>query len=51
MELLDDYDHEELDIKGITEQETLFPEYDEYLSFITEMYSDFESDVFAKPKD
>jgi hypothetical protein len=51
LELLDDYDHEELDIKGITEQETLFPEYDEYLGFITEMYSDFESDVFAKPKD
>jgi prophage maintenance system killer protein len=51
LELLDDYDHEELDIKGITEQETLFPEYDEYLGFINEMYSDFESDVFAKPKD
>ena len=51
LELLDDYDHEELDIKGITEQETLFPDYDEYLAFITEMYSDFESDVFAKPKD
>jgi len=51
LELLDDYDHEELDIKGITEKETLFPEYDEYLGFITEMYSDFESDVFAKPKD
>jgi prophage maintenance system killer protein len=51
LELLDDYDHEELDIKGITEQETLFPEYDEYIDFIAEMYSDFESDVFAKPKD
>ena len=51
LELLDDYDHEELDIKGITEKETLFPEYDEYLGFITEMYSDFESDVFAKPRD
>jgi prophage maintenance system killer protein/prophage antirepressor-like protein len=51
LELLDDYDHEELDIKGITEQETLFPEYDEYLGFINEMYSDFESDVLAKPKD
>ena len=51
LELLDDYDHEELDIKGNTEQETFFPDYDEYIGFISEMYSDFESDVFAKPKD
>ena len=51
LELLDDYDHEELDTKGNTEQKTVFPDYDEYLSFIGEMYSDFESDVFAKPKD
>jgi len=51
LKLLDDYDHEELDLKGNTEQETFFPEYDDYISFIDEMYSDFESDVFAKPKD
>jgi len=49
--LLDDYDHETLDIIGNTEQETIFPTYQEYLSFIELMYSDFESDVFAKPKD
>jgi len=51
LELLDDYDHEELDTKGKTKQKTVFPTYDEYLDFIKEMYSDFESDVFAKPKD
>lgn len=51
LELLDDYDHEELDTKGVTEQETVFPSYHEYLDFIDEMYSDFKSDVFAKPKD
>jgi len=51
LKLLDDYDHEELDLKGNTEQETFFPEYDDYISFIDEMYSDFESDVFAKQKD
>jgi len=51
LELLDDYDHEELDTKGNTEQETIYPKYDDYIDFITEMYSDFESDVFAKPKD
>jgi len=51
LELLDDYDHEELDTKGNTEQKTLFPKYDDYIDFIAEMYSDFESDVFAKPKE
>ncbi|RLD82917.1 MAG: death-on-curing protein [Bacteroidetes bacterium] len=51
LELLDDYDHEELDTKGNTEQETIYPKYDDYIDFIAEMYSDFESDVFAKPKD
>jgi len=51
LELLDDYDHETLDTKGNTEQETVFPTYDDYLDFIEQMYSDFESDVFAKPKD
>ncbi|HHH49821.1 MAG TPA: Fic/DOC family protein [Saprospiraceae bacterium] len=51
LSLLDDYDHEKLDKKGKTKQKTVFPTYDEYLDFIKEMYSDFESDVFAKPKD
>jgi prophage maintenance system killer protein len=51
LELLDDYDHETLDTKGNTEKETIFPTYDNYLNFIEQMYSDFESDVFAKPKD
>ncbi len=51
LSLLDDYDHEELDKKGKTKQETVFPTYEEYLDFIKEMYSDFESGVFAKPKD
>ena len=51
LELLDDYDHEALDAKGSTQQETVFPKYDDYMDFIAEMYSDFESDVFAKPKD
>jgi len=51
LELLDDYDHETLDIKGITQTETIFPTYDEYMALIKTMYSEFESDVFAKPKD
>lgn len=51
LQLLDDYDHESLDIKGLTHKGTSYPGYDDYLAMIDEMYSDFESDVFAKPKD
>jgi prophage maintenance system killer protein/AraC-like DNA-binding protein len=51
LELLDDYDHETLDKQGLTKQETVFPTFDEYMSLIRTMYSEFESDVFAKPKD
>ncbi|MDD3668450.1 MAG: RhuM family protein [Bacteroidales bacterium] len=49
--LLDDYDHEELDNKGYTLKETIYPSYEDYMNLITLMYSDFKSDVFAKPKD
>lgn len=49
--LLDDYDHETLDIKGITIQKAVYPTFDEYIDMINKMYSDFESEVFAKPKD
>ncbi|HLP05785.1 MAG TPA: virulence protein RhuM/Fic/DOC family protein [Paludibacter sp.] len=51
LELLDDYDHEMLDIKGLTRGTTVFPTFDEYMALIKSMYSEFESDVFAKPKD
>ncbi len=51
LELLDKYDHENLDKKGATKQKTIFPNYEDYFGFIKKMYSDFESSVFAKPKD
>jgi len=51
LELLDDYDHETLDKQGLTKQETAFPTFDEYMNLIRTMYSEFESGVFAKPKD
>ena len=51
LELLDDYDHQTLDPKGSSTQQTVYPEVSDYLDMIAEMYSDFESDVFAKPKD
>ena len=51
LELLDNYDHEKLDQKGNTTGDTIYPNYEEYIELIAEMYSDFESDIFAKPKD
>ena len=51
LELLDDYDHETLDLKGENTHTFYYPTMKEYLEMIEEMYSDFESDVFAKPKD
>jgi prophage maintenance system killer protein len=49
--LLDDYDHEKLDLIGQTKAETVYPSYDDYMNIINKMYSEFQSGVFAKPKD
>jgi len=51
LELLDDYDHETLDKNGQTLKETIFPSFNDYMNLIRIMYSEFESEVFAKPKD
>ncbi len=51
LELLDDYDHEQLDAKGKTLKDTVYPTEIEYLTVINEMKSDFNSSVFAKAKD
>lgn len=51
LNLLDDFDHKTLDIKGKTEKEAVKISTDEFLEVINNMKSDFESDVFANPKD
>jgi death-on-curing family protein len=51
LELLDDYDHEQLDAKGKTIRQTIYPDVQAYLNVIAKMKSSFASDVFAKPKD
>lgn len=51
LSLLDDYDHELLDKKGITQQQTIYPSVEEYLKMIQVMCSEFDSELFAKPKD
>lgn len=49
--LLDDYDHETLDTAGTITRDFIYPSFNDYIDLIHEMYSDFESDVFAQPKD
>src|SRR5690554_121035 len=51
LELLDDYDHENLDKKGLTKRKVKYPVLADYQSVIYSMRSEFESGVFAKEKD
>lgn len=51
LKLLDDYDHEELDTKGLSNQEAKYPTLDDYNVLINDMVTDFDSAVFGKPKD
>jgi prophage maintenance system killer protein len=51
LELLDDYDHEELDSKGNTQKDVHYPEEQDYLKLLGEMQNVFHSDVFAQSKD
>ena len=51
LELLDDYDHENLDKKGLTKRQANYPELALYQEVILAMRSDFESGVFGKEKD
>ena len=51
LELLDDYDHESLDKKGLTKKEAIFPSIEEYQVLIQQMSTKFDSEVFGKEKD
>lgn len=51
LDLLDDFDHKTLDTKGQTLKEAIRISTDEFLKVVNEMKSEFESDVFANPKD
>ena len=51
LELLDDYDHENLDIKGLNKRQANYPKLADYQEVIFTMRSDFESGVFGKEKD
>lgn len=51
LELLDDYDHEQLDAKGISTKQAVYPEISDYYHVVEAMKADFDSDVFGKEKD
>lgn len=51
LNLLDNFDHKKLDRKGNTRKEAIRISKEEFLEVINAMKSDFESDVFAVPKD
>jgi len=49
--LLDDYDHESLDKKGISKKKTKYPALEDYYKMVEAMRAEFDSDVFGKEKD
>ncbi|WP_417430232.1 RhuM family protein [Halpernia sp.] len=51
LQLLDDYDHEELDSKGLTKKTAIYPTREDYQELINQMVVDFDSQVFGKEKD
>jgi len=51
LDLLDDFDHQQLDKNGNTNTVVNYPTRSEYLDLIQKMRSDFNSDIFALPKD
>ena len=51
LSLLDDYDHEQLDAKGLTTKEADYPSLTDYQQIINQMLTEFDSDVFGKEKD
>lgn len=51
LQLLDDYDHEQLDAKGLTKKQAIYPTREDYQELINQMVVDFDSQVFGKEKD
>lgn len=51
LELLDDYDHEQLDAKGVTKRLAIYPQMRDYQQIINAMKAGFDSAVFGKEKD
>ena len=51
LSLLDDYDHEQLDTKGLTTKKVDYPSLADYQELINQMVTAFDSTIFGKEKD
>ncbi|MEN9969363.1 MAG: hypothetical protein RIR94_1560, partial [Bacteroidota bacterium] len=51
LQLLDDYDHETLDTKGIHSKAAIYPKLDDYLVLVAQMRAEVNTSVFGKLKD
>ena len=51
LSLLDDYDHDQLDTKGLTKKEAVYPRKEDYQELINGMLEEFDTAVFGKEKD
>ena len=51
LSLLDDYDHDQLDTKGLTKKEAVYPSKEDYQELINGMLEEFDTAVFGKEKD
>ena len=51
LQLLDDYDHERLDDKGLNTKQASYPDLEAYIVLVNQMREEFHSDVFGKEKD
>lgn len=51
LKILDDYDHELLDKKGINTKAPIYPSIIDYMELVDKMRPEFNSDVFGKKKD
>lgn len=51
LSLLDDYDHERLDAKGLTTRKVNYPSLEDYQELINQMLIEFDSEIFGKEKD
>jgi prophage maintenance system killer protein len=50
LRLLDDYDHETLDLKGVSEITVDYPLYEDHMALVDQMSSEFDSDIFGQER-
>ncbi|MDD2316441.1 MAG: RhuM family protein [Desulfobacterales bacterium] len=51
LRLLDDYDHETLDSKGVTKTPVTYPTYENYMAIIEQMRAEVESTIFGQERE